>query len=434
MFQWSYASVAAECTNFIGPAGYGYVSVSPPQEHIQGNQWWTDYQAVSYNLVSKHGDRDAFQSMINTCHSAGVLVIVDTVWNHMSGQTSGTGTAGSSFQKYVYPGTYTGWDFHSCHHGINDYNNATEVQFCELAGLADLATETDYVRGRLAQYGQDLINLGVDGLRLDAAKHMPVADIQNILSRINKNGKSIYITQEVVFGSGQPSPEPVHSIGDVQEFRYTDALASAMFETTKLSDLQTLDGRGWVSSSNANVFVANHDTERNPGTLKPTSAKNAYTLASVFSLAHPFGTPTVLSGYSYSTTDDGGPNNGYGTCSGNGGANGWLCQHRWTAISGMVGFRNNVGSAAMTNWSAGSSQRIAFGRGSLGHVAINNQDSTWSVKVKTSLPDGKYCDVVGGALSGGQCTGTTYTVSDGYVTINLGARSAMAIHTGAKLS
>ena len=37
-------------------------------------------------------------------------------------------------------------------------------------GIYSLATETEYVRSRLAQYGNDLLSLGVDGLRLDAAK------------------------------------------------------------------------------------------------------------------------------------------------------------------------------------------------------------------------------------------------------------------------
>ncbi|CAE6470959.1 unnamed protein product [Rhizoctonia solani] len=27
LFEWSWDSIAAECTNFIGPAGYGYVQV-----------------------------------------------------------------------------------------------------------------------------------------------------------------------------------------------------------------------------------------------------------------------------------------------------------------------------------------------------------------------------------------------------------------------
>jgi 1,4-alpha-glucan branching enzyme len=95
MFEWNWDSLAAECKNFIGPAGYGFVQASPPQEHIQGSQWWTDYQPVSYILTSKRGNRAQFQNMINTCHAAGVKVISDTLWNHMTGTNSGTGTAGS---------------------------------------------------------------------------------------------------------------------------------------------------------------------------------------------------------------------------------------------------------------------------------------------------------------------------------------------------
>lgn len=37
---------------------------------------------------------------------------------------------------------------------------------------SSLATDTEYVRGRLAQYGNDLLSLGVDGFRLDAAKRV----------------------------------------------------------------------------------------------------------------------------------------------------------------------------------------------------------------------------------------------------------------------
>ena len=83
----------------------------------------------------------------------------------------------------------------------------------------------------------------------------------------------------------------------------------------------------------------------------------------VFSLAHPYGTPTILSSYTFSDYDQGAPNNGDGTCYGAGGVNGWLCQHRWAAVAGMVGFRNNVGSAALGNWVSPQSQQIAFGRG-----------------------------------------------------------------------
>ena len=35
---------------------------------------------------------------------------------------------------------------------------------------SSLATDTEYVRSRLAKYANDLLSLGVDGFRLDAAK------------------------------------------------------------------------------------------------------------------------------------------------------------------------------------------------------------------------------------------------------------------------
>lgn len=50
-------------------------TVSPPQETISGEQWWTDYQPVSYNIQGKRGDRAAFATMVDACHKVGVKVI-----------------------------------------------------------------------------------------------------------------------------------------------------------------------------------------------------------------------------------------------------------------------------------------------------------------------------------------------------------------------
>ncbi|KAG6856815.1 hypothetical protein H0H87_000514, partial [Tephrocybe sp. NHM501043] len=345
--------------------------------------------------------------MIATCHAAGVKVIADTILNHMAGIDSGTGVGGSTFTHYNYPGVYQTQDFHHCGltsgDDIVDYTDRSQVQTCELVNLADLATDTEYVRGRLAEYVNDLISLGVDGLRLDAAKHIATGDIANILSRLTTKP---YITQEVIWGSGEPVVPSEYTVnGDVQEFRYTTALKDA-FSGGGISSLQTLEGRGWVSGSGANVFVANHDTERNGGSLNINSPSNTYILATIFSLAHSYGTPTILSSYSFSTTDVGAPNGGAGACSTTGGSGRWLCQHRFVAISGMVGFRNNVGSATITNWVSPKSQQIAFGRGALGFVAINNADSAWTATFTTSLPAGSYCDVISGKTSSGSCTGT----------------------------
>jgi len=228
-------------------------------------------------------------------------------------------------------------------------------------------------------------------------------------------------------------PSEYANNGDVLEFRYATALQSAFSgdSTGGIAGLQNLplDNQGWVPAEKANIFVADHDTERGDSSLNMTSPSNTYITAHIFSLAHPYGTPTVLSSYSFSNYDQGAPNNGTGVCTANNGSDGWYCQHRFTPISGMVGFRNVVGSAAMTNWTSPQPKQIAFGRGSTGYVAINNDDSDWKAAFSTSLPDGQYCDVISGTNSSGTCTGTTITVSQGSFTGTVPARSAVAIHT-----
>ena len=58
LFEWPWEAVGRECEEFLGPYGYCGVQVSPAQEHIQGGEWWTRYQPVSYKLESRSGNRD----------------------------------------------------------------------------------------------------------------------------------------------------------------------------------------------------------------------------------------------------------------------------------------------------------------------------------------------------------------------------------------
>ncbi|HWS37348.1 MAG TPA: carbohydrate-binding module family 20 domain-containing protein [Actinoplanes sp.] len=427
MFEWTFASVAAECTTTLGPLGYGYVQVSPPQEHIQGAQWWTSYQPVSYRIAGRLGDRSAFANMVNTCHAAGVKVIADAVVNHMSAG-SGTGTGGSSYSKYNYPGVYSDADFHTCRTAISDYTNRSNVQDCELVNLSDLNTGSDYVRGRIAGYLNDLASLGVDGFRIDAAKHMSAADLAGIKSKLSNPGA--YWKQEVIFGAGEAvQPTEYTGTGDVQEFRFARDL-KRVFLNENLAYLSNFGTAwGYLPSSQAAVFVDNHDTERGGDTL---SYKNgsAYTLAQVFTLAWPYGAPDVNSGYEFSDHDAGPPNGGTVNACYTGG---WKCQHAWRQIGNMVGFRNAVSGTAVTNWWSNGADQIAFGRGSRGYVAINHEGSALTRTFQTALPAGTYCDVQhGDPTSTGGCTGPAYAVNaSGQFTATVPAGDAIALHVGA---
>ncbi|MFF2507185.1 alpha-amylase family protein [Streptomyces sp. NPDC058067] len=416
LFEWRFDSVAKECTARLGPAGYGYVQVSPPQEHIQGSQWWTSYQPVSYKIAGRLGDRTAFKNMVDTCHAAGVKVVADTVINHMAAG-SGTGTGGSPYSKYDYPGTYSAADMDNCTAQVSNYQDRFNVQECELVGLADLDTGEEYVRGRIAAYMNDLLSLGVDGFRIDAAKHIAAADLANIKSRLSN--PNAYWKQEVIYGAGEAvSPSEYLGNGDVQEFRYARDL-KRVFQNENLAYLKNYgEGWGYMPSGQSAVFVDNHDTERGGDTLNYKNGAD-YTLANVFMLAWPYGSPDINSGYEWTDKDAGPPNGGtVNACW----QDGWKCQHAWPEIQSMVAFRNAARGQAVTDWWDNGFQAIAFGRGTKGYVAINHESFALTRTYQTSLAAGTYCDVQSNSL--------VSVNSSGQFTATLGANTALALYAG----
>ena len=424
LFQWNWDSVAAECTSTIGPAGFGYVQVSPPQEEIQGTQWWTSYQPVSYKIENKLGTRAEFKNMVESCNAAGVEVIADAVINHTTGADggSGTGTAGSSYGIDYFPGIYGANDFNECRSNISNYGDRYEVQNCRLVSLQDLKTGSPYVQDTIAGYLNDLIDLGVAGFRIDAAKHMPAEDLAAIKSKLSD--PDIYWVQEVIGASGEPiQPSEYTGTGDVHEFDYGRQLKSNF--DGQIKDLRYIaDGK--LSSDVAGVFVDNHDTERNGETMTyKWGAK--YILANTFMLSWPYGSPSVYSGYTFDDFDTGAPGATATSvpdvdCS----SDSWTCTQRWTEIKGMVGFHNAVDGTSVTNWWDDGSNNIGYGRGDKGYVAINNTGSTVTHTYQTSMAAGTYCDVI----ASDDCSETITVASDGTFTATIPAYGALAIHVG----
>lgn len=103
-----------------------------------------------------------------------------------------------------------------------------------------------------------------------------------------------------------------------------------------------------MDSDKAAVWVTNWDTERNGSSLT-TRDGTSYLLANAFMLAYDYGQPHIFSGYYYAGVDDGAPGATRTsvpdmTCPTDGieTAGTWHCAQRWTAIRGMIGFRNAV--------------------------------------------------------------------------------------------
>jgi alpha-amylase len=437
LFEWNWQDVATECETFLGPKGYSAVQVSPPSEHIQGDQWWTRYQPVSYVLQSRGGNRQQFEDMVSRCNAAGVDIYVDAVINHMA-HGSGTGTAGSSYGDKSYP-IYSPQDFHqTC--PITDYQNRWEVQNCELVGLPDLATEAGYVQDTLAAYLNDLVNIGVAGFRLDASKHMPAADIASILSKVN--GTPLVFQEVIDQGFETITASEYTGNGLVTEFKYSVEIGN-VFREGQLSWLSSFgEAWGFLPSYQAVVFVDNHDNQRGhggAGNVITFEDGRLYDLANVFMLAYPYGYPKVMSSYDFhGDTDAGNPgvpvhNSGQLECF----ADKWQCEHRWSYIAGGVDFRNNTsGDWSVSNWWDNGNNQIAFSRGSEGFVAINKESFNLTQNLYTGLAEGTYCNVLKGGISADKqsCNGETINVSaTGHASLNIAPWDAVAIHHNARL-
>lgn len=447
LFQLPWASIARECETTLGPNGFAWLLTSPPQEHIVRDEWWASYQPVSYRLESRLGTRDEFADMVERCDAAGVDVIADAVVNHMTGQdAAGTGSAGSAYEHYAYPGLYGYDDFHHCgltpDDDIDDYDSREQVQTCELVNLADLDTASASVRQMITTYLEDLLSLGVAGFRIDAAKHMAADDVAAIVDGFPEGTR---ILSEVIRGGGEPvQPEEYTGFGQVFEFSYSRDLGPQVI-AGRIYDPDLSDVRpGHVPAASAVVFVDNHDTER--GEAAVTSRDGPlYVIANVLMLADDYGTPVVYSGYVFDDRDAGAPSDADGRVAAascddvDGPADSSAvgertCVHAWAAVAGMLEWRAAVGDAPRREGVA-EADAYGFERDGRGVVAVNLGDEETTLAVPTSLPAGAYCDVVsrGPSADPGPCDDARVEVADGSATFVLAPRTAAAIHLGSSL-
>lgn len=404
LFEWPWKDVAKECEFYLGPNGFAAVQVSPPQEHLSTSNsfWWERYQPVSYKIISRAGSEEDFKDMVSRCNKAGVDIYVDAVINHMSGFEIGQGFSGQSFSHFNYENLYNYNDFHHCNRNgddnIKNFNDRYELFNCELLNLADLNTSSVKVQRQITQYLNKLTDFGVKGFRIDAAKHMAPSDLQEI--KLGLKG-SPYILQELIVNPGEPiNYNEYFPIGDTTVFAFPFLVGQA-FKQQKLGALRNIN-LGLPTSEQAVVFVDNHDLQRiyeRSSLLSYQEDPLTFRLAQVFLLTWPYGYPQVFSSFKMNTFDQGPPVDKYLftrpildknlNCNAD-----WLCEHRLPEVPDLVRFRNSTDRAFyVSDWWSNGTDQIAFSRGPLGFVVINNSKNTLERELQTSLPQGSYCNL-----------------------------------------
>ena len=465
LFDWKWTDIARECETVLGPDGVAAVQVSPPQEHsiTPSKDWSERYQPVSYSVErSRSGTGAQFADMVSRCKAVGVGIYVDAVINHMTNSPSpGTGSNGTAYTKYEYPGLFTRSDFHTpC--ALNDYQSAANVQDCELFSLPDLNTGSASVRQKIANYLLMLARLGVAGFRIDAAKHIQPVELDAIFALVNttlaSEGRPVpYVFLEVSAGRGeavQPSDyfgEGYSSAGaaDITEFTFVGVGNKFLgVNGEHISQLNpggppgnqfSPQAWGLMPPDKAVVFLQNHDTQHQGGISYRDGA--VFRLANVWMLAQPYGYPSILSSFAFnypSGNSMGPPSDANGntndvTCASSletATVGQWVCEHRDPSIRAMIAFRRLVAGTDVNRWWDDGANGIAFSRGAKGFVAINRNATALSAVVQTALAAGTYCDRLTGGRGTSGCIGTPVVVTaSGTVSLALARNTAVVIDT-----
>lgn len=398
--------------------------------------------------------------MIKRCNDAGVRIYVDVVFNHMAPPNEGElvkGTAGTIARpgSRQYP-DFSPSDFHrSC--GIFNYMNAEEVRDCELAGLPDLDQSRPNVRSKIVNFLNKLIDFGVAGFRVDACKHMDLKDLAYIFGHLNNlrrdygfpEGARPFIFQEVIDNGGEGVKKTEYTgFGIVTEFTFSSEIGLVFQGAHGVDQLEGLGPqRTFLPSSRALVFVDNHDNQRGHGgggIVLTHKKPKEYVNAVAFMLGNNYGVPRVMSSFAFEDPSQGPPADENGNTispeietKSNFCLNGWICEHRWPAIKNMVQFRIAAGDAPVEDWTTYNGTALSFCRGDIGCALFVTGQNDFDANVQTTLAPGKYCDIISGELSKGECTGRTLVVdADGKMAVKVDKNdqfSTVAVYKDSKL-
>ena len=215
-FNWSYNAIKRNLSA-IKEAGYTAVQTSPvhsPKDYNfawtnQSDQWWKLYQPIDINVADGDtwlGKKSDLKALCDEAEKLGIKVICDVVFNHMANTSDSGGNKMSNINAQVSSTLRNNsayWHINSIWaNNDNDRYNMTMGSI----GMPDLNTNSSYIQNRCRDVLIELIELGVDGFRFDAAKHIETpTDTDN----------SSQFWPTVINGSQASTENPIYYYGEL---------------------------------------------------------------------------------------------------------------------------------------------------------------------------------------------------------------------------
>jgi len=512
LWEWNYVDIAKECTRFLGPNGIGAVQISPVTEHILGSEWYTKYQPIGFGLNSRSGNSEQLAKMIATCRAAGVQIMVDVILNHIAAPCAAAleagstavmpciGWAGSNYGNRRI-NSEDGWKGPELFHNIlgNLMGNCPveEPDFtcpqseppgdctkCDFKGLPDWNTGLQSTQDTLAKHLMELHDLGVTMLRIDAASYMSETDLAAIINQLPWD----LVHQE--WWGGTPASTRSEAVGHYRDQKYGLKIANALgvadvkYMAELLNITQGLDG---IPPERAVYPLTFHDARTFEADRFVPTYKNGleFHQQQKFLLAWPHAVAVRLfAGYTFTNMDAGPPGNcGNGKCQPypvylfedeeprcmptptqsplseeEKGYEGYVCEHRWEGIGGLVNFRQACRGLPITQiWSSqdGNAElgqfafRVTSGEHQCFAALVRGDNKKfpnywgdlgdWRLAgMVTGLPPGRYCDLASlttqRCWDRRRCPREVLIGDDGIVVTGVVPQGdLLALHTGARL-
>lgn len=169
---------------YLTNMGITAIWISQPVENIysvftDGSTSYHGYWGRDFKKTNPFfGNFTDFQNLINTAHSKNIKVIIDFAPNHTSPANPDIPSYAENGKLYDNGTLLSSYSNDSAglfnHNGGTDFSTLEDGTYRNLFDLADLEHQNNTVDSYMKAAIKKWLDFGIDGIRMDAVKHMPL--------------------------------------------------------------------------------------------------------------------------------------------------------------------------------------------------------------------------------------------------------------------
>ncbi|WP_256860578.1 alpha-amylase family glycosyl hydrolase [Paraliobacillus ryukyuensis] len=402
---------------YLTDLGVTALWISQPVEnvyavHPEGYTSYHGYWAKDYKKTNPFfGDLEDFQRLVTVAHENGMKIIIDFTPNHSSPALETDPDYvenGAIFDNGSLIGNYSNDEqglFH--HNGGTDFSSIEDGIYRNLYDLADYNLQNETIDRYLKESIKHWLDLGIDGIRVDAVKHMSQGWQETLVNHIYTN-QPVFTFGEWFLGKGEIDPKN-HSFANesgmsLLDFRYSQTLRSVLKDEdatwTDFHEMITDTAASYAEVNDQVTFIDNHDMGR---FTSDTTSKTDTEMALAVLLTSR-GVPTIYYGTEQYLTGEGDPENRKPMPEFNRNTKAYQLINKLSDLrqtNPALGYGNTT-----ERW---INQDVYIYERKFGnHVvvtAVNSGDKAHNISdMETALPSGSYNDVLDGLLNGNSIT------------------------------